>query len=200
MILTAPFLKEQICKFEPKTPPKGQTTPVVSQFKYDNLEFFVELERLQFIERGISDFKESKAIGCFERYLTILEYTPVFICGINLNATVTEFDPKLIDTILNDKNKIVKLLEADSVMIGSQEVVDKDTAKTWTSYDLKYPAGDNEFLLLGFRKKDDAITINFNYEVKGLDKEKDRLKKLGQNLNKVVAAHIKLAALFIEGK
>ena len=61
-ILTPKFLSE-VCEFEFKEKPKGKITPVVTNIKYGNLQFIVELEKLQILERDVSNFCDSKIIG-----------------------------------------------------------------------------------------------------------------------------------------
>ena len=196
MILTPAFI-EKVCQIKSNQIIKEQITPVASKLTYENIEFFVELERLQIIEKNIVDFTKPKAVDYFEKYISTLEYTPTFICGINLNVTIKEFNPKTIDTAIKDKKQIINVLKTNSVTITSEEVFNEDKTNTWNGYNFKYKKDDDAFLLLGFRKKDDSIVMNLNYEIKGLNKKKERFKKIRQNLNSLVKENIKFLNYFI---
>lgn len=197
-ILSPNFLRE-ICKFKFKEEPKGQTIPVVANIEYGNLQFMVELEKLQILERNISNFDDSKVIDYFEKYLTILEYTPIFVCGINLNTTITEFNIENMNKNIKNRDKIFNILETKEVIIDKKETVSKEKKEDWIAYNFLYSGEDNTIFRLNFRRKDTIVTVNFNYEVRGLEKDRTRIKKLGQNFKNLTQKNKNILTSFFEG-
>lgn len=198
-ILTSKFLSE-VCKFEFKEKPKGQATPVIANIEYGNLQFIVELEKLQILERDVSNFYDSKIIDYFEKYLTTLEHTPVFVCGINLNTTITEFNIENINKNLKSRDKIFNILETKKIIMDKKEIMGKDKVGSWIVYNFEYPRGDNTIFHLNFRKKDTVITMNFNYEIRGLREDRTRVKKIGQYFKNLIQKNEKILASFFGGE
>ena len=195
-ILTPQFLTE-VCKFNFAEKPLVQIIPVISNVKFGNVNFIAELEKFQVMEMEIANFKDSKVIGYFERYLEILSYTPVFVCGINLNFSISEYAAETFLEKVCDKNKLFGILGTKEAMLDKKEVMRAEkTSNDWLCYNLTYPAKDNAVSRLHFQKSGDAVTVNFNYEVRELEKEKSRIKNVGKNFEFLISENERLVKEF----
>lgn len=183
-ILTPIFLKD-VCKLHFPDPPRGETTPVISRLNYGKVSFLVELERMQVKEDEVVSYKDSKIIDYFTRYITTLQYTPLFLCGVNLNTTVHEFNPKKINHKIEDIKLISQLLESTTMMIDRKEKL-KDDTKDWKIYNFKTLLPDRMALQLNFKKENAKIIINLNYEVGGFNNSLEKIKKLNQGIEMII--------------
>jgi len=185
-ILTPDFLAE-VCGFKFEDSPKGGTSPVLSRVAYGNLEFLVELQKLQILERSIQDFRNSKVIGYFEEYVNILKHTPIFACGVNLNVNVADFAPDAVKKNLDNRDMIFDLLGAKEVVFEKKDVANRErTEEDWVSHDFRCVAEEDSTLHLNVSKGNSVITVNLNFEVRGLDKDSSRVGLIGHNLGKLV--------------
>lgn len=198
-VLTSKFLSET-CKLKFKEKPEGRTTPVVANINYGNVQFAVEWEKLKILERDVGSFYGSKIIHYFEKYITILEYTPISVCGINLNTTITELNIGNIDKNLTSKNRMFNILETKKAIIEKTEFVGEDKVDSWITYNFIYTGEDNTVFRLNLRKKDTAIIVNLNYEIRGLREDRDRVKKIGQDFESLIQKNEKTLTLLIEGE
>jgi len=183
-ILTPNFIRE-VCKLELDGTPQGQTTPVVSNLQWGNILFLVEMERILVQETNIANFKDTKVIQYFERYLGILSHTPVFVCGLNLNVSLHDFDIGIIDNNLLNKDRMLRILKTDVVTIEKKEIIKKDSLE-WQVYNFVYPSEDKTQFRLNLRKNQGIITFNFNYEISDLNSDINRIKKLNEKLTSVL--------------
>lgn len=189
-ILTSAFLTDK-CKLKFEEKPEGNTTPIVASIKYGNIQFIVELEKFQIVEKNIADFHKTKIIDYFEKYITILEYTPIFICGVNLNTTMSDYNESKLNEILKSYDHIFNIFKADEMVIDKKEIINKsNSAEEWLAYNFVCSGGNNTITRLNLKKtKDTSIIVNFNFEIKNLEKEKERIKTIGRKIENLIQEH-----------
>ena len=127
------------------------------------------------------------------------QQAPVFVCGINLNMTITEYDIENINKNLRNRDKILNILETKEITIDRKEFMDKEKVESWIAYNFEYSGEDNTVFRLNFRKKDTVITMNLNYEIRSLREDRGRVKKIGQYFENLIQKNEKILASFFEG-
>jgi hypothetical protein len=184
-ILTPRFLKE-VCNFKLDQSPKGRTTPVISNLEYGSLQFIIELEKLQIIEKNLSDFKLTKIPDYFNEYMKILVHTPIFVCGINLNISVTEFKLENVTKSLQNKEGILKILKTKEMKFETKEIVSVESER-WLSLNVEWAEENDTTLRLNLKNNERDMIMNLNYEVANLENHRERVNKLKDNLVNLIA-------------
>jgi hypothetical protein len=185
-ILTPEFLKENgIATF--KTPPEGNASPIVSQLKFENITFFVELERFQILDNKIASFDKSPIVAWAFKYLDILKYTPVFVQGVNFNVNLTDFEEnKNIQNIFKDPirempNYVDKVNE---YWVDVKTEIAEGEAQNQV-INCKYDIGNEISISTNLNRKDKEILLNFNYEVQNIKSERKRLNIIIDNYQSI---------------
>ena len=189
-ILSPTFL-QNACKLEFKEKPHGQTTPVVSSLSYGNLQFIISLEKLEIRENGIEDFNKTIVARCLENYLDVLKYTPVLVCGINFNLTITDCDVNKIGAILKDNNSMKRILSTTEITIDKKEILKNDEL-SWQIYNFTYPSSDNTVCRINVARNENGITLNHNYEVRDVQKDINRMRIIGRQLKSILSEKDKI--------
>lgn len=187
-ILTPDFLTDH-CLFESDHDPKGITGPVHSDITFGNLEFGMDLNKFHILMRGISDIAETKPLDIMLRYLEILKYTPVSLIGLNFNfdilganisALLSKLKKPMIigeEFAIEPSSVTVSFSKPDGKGLEPEELsvvhrIDGDLRNTWK-----------------LTIKDDSITINNNFEVSKLDKNRSKLSILASKHSVLLAAN-----------
>lgn len=181
-ILTPIFLNEQNI-WQPDDSTKGKTTPVASELNFKDVSFFTELERFQASHHNPDDFKDSPIVEAVYKYLDVLKYTPVFIQGVNFNLNLTNYHSnKIIEAVFSDpETEFFKLIEGvEAFQFDIKSKVNKEY-KEITSFNCKYYIDVKKTVSINIRKLDDLITLNYNYEVEEIDKDRKRLNFIYEN-------------------
>jgi len=197
-ILTPQFLSETFgIKFEKE--PKFQLTPVLATVDCGDVLFLAELEKLQIVNKNLDDFRKTKIIDYFEQYLEVLKYTPIFVCGINLNTEVSVSGSAYLKNF-KDKAKIFESLETNELTIDYKETISKDGREDWISYNFEFVGKDNTVFRLNFRKKDVNVAVNFNFEVKDLETDRTRIKMISRNFEYLIQRNEKILNSFFRDR
>ncbi len=186
-ILQPDFLNEQgIYKFDSLI--SGKVTPVVSELKFKNIEFLAELERFQIMHRAPENILKTPIIEAGFKYLTKLQYTPLFLQGVNFNFQIAEF--KRYGNINDIFDSPVKGI---SNYFGKQTDFSLDTkskishgSEIRSIINIKYYIDNGISSSLNFRRNNNDVIINFNYEVEELKKDRSRIKIICENYSSVV--------------
>ena len=195
-ILTPSFLKD-VCEFKFDVEPSGQTLPVAANIKYGNIDFFVELEKLQIREDLPQDYKSSKIVEYFEKYLSVLTYTPIFVCGINFNSTISDLKLDAFLSNIKDRKKILALLKADKVVVDTKEVAKKDEPETWLSSNLTDTLEPNTLFRLNLKKEKDTVVVNLNYEIRTLEQDRKKAHVIHTNFLSLIEENQRLLSCFL---
>lgn len=185
-ILTPNFLSEQkIFTFE--TSPKGKTSPVVSEMKFDDISLFVELERFQVRHEDVDHFEKSPIISIMANYLNILKYTPVFVEGINFNINLINYADSTTAANIFEKpiNGIINYVDkSDEYFIDVKTTVAMGKEET-QGINCKYYVDDGISVSINLRKSDAEIVLNFNYEVQNINSDRSRLNIIPDNYQNI---------------
>ena len=188
-ILTQGFL-EKDCDFRFEgNPTRVEKTPVVSRIKYSRLDFVVDLERLQIVEYGVANPEDSDVANYVRVYLTKLPYTPVFVCGVNINVDISGLDEKsLVKLLTEGKNDLFQILETRDYQMETTSHHQASRKERYSKWDINYAIKQKEILgRITISTKEDAIwRVNYNYEVRGLERQPTRLKQITAHYPEIV--------------
>ncbi len=184
-ILTHDFLVRE-CGLDLPSPPQRKVPPtpipLMASLVYDKLLFFADLTRLEIKEQDSADPKSSKIPGFLEVYLNKLPYTPITKCGANFSYIVTATKARLDEVeswLRKDRSKLCALLRRD--LIGLEVAFEAGKAdevlKHWTLCTTDQ-AGSASTKLKVKREPGEKIRVDFNYEIDGLESDRQRSERL----------------------
>jgi hypothetical protein len=185
-ILTPDFLKEQGI-WTAEEPPRGTSSPVVSNLKFGDVSFSAELERFQVMHRGIEDFKDSTIVDATYEYLEVLKYTPLFVQGINFNVTLLNYkDDKGIKAVFEDPiTGLAKYAEkTDEYLIDIRTKVTKAEREVQT-INCKYYIDSGLSVSINLQRLNEEINLNFNQEVENIRDDRGRVRIIYDNYQKI---------------
>jgi hypothetical protein len=180
-ILTPKFLSEK-CGFKNENKLKEETSPVVSSIDFDKISFLMDLERFQIVEKEISNFNETISIKLMNKYLDTLSFTPVYVMGLNLNIDVKTTPKKPVKN-LNDKAYILKVLGAKELIYNSI-IKYSENSVDYISWDI---IKQNQAIsrITVKKKEDNIFTINYNIEIRNIEKSRDNILFFEKDLNNI---------------
>lgn len=181
-ILTPEFLKQQGI-WTSGEPPKGTSSPVVSDLKFGNISFFAELERFQVMHNEVEKLNESPVVGAVYKYLNILKYTPLFVQGINFNILLTEYeDNKKIKALLEDPiNRLSNYIDNTKEYQLDLKTTMKEGNYNAQVINCKFYLDSGISTSFNLRKANVGLILNYNYEVEGIESDKNRLELIPNN-------------------
>ena len=197
-ILTPDFLYK-VCDFhfgsEPSVNPQEVLPgmpPVVASLVCGDVSFQVDLGRLQIAEKNCKDPRSSQLPAYLDVYLKKLPYTPISVCGANLNYNMIVEKAKL-DTIeewlKNNRTKFCETLQVDAVNLEASFSIEKkeEKIKKWL---LRTAISEhNATIRINVSYVSDSentVKINFNYEVPNLDRDRNLLTSITTDYSKIV--------------
>jgi hypothetical protein len=176
-ILNLNFLEENKIFIPNKEVSKPTITPVMTHLKYDDIEFFLDLNRFQITQKNIGDDFKDDVVKIMYNYLKILQYTPINIVGINFVSDVDiENSEKLIKKLENNEN----ILDALGVKeyIYDSKIRKNEKGFEYLNWDIEtiQNAVNNSTKRINIMKKDkEKYRINYNIEIKDVKDFKDLL-------------------------
>lgn len=199
-ILTPPFLREQEVWTSEDQPPKGTSSPVVSDIKFGNISFFVELERFQVMHHNVEQLNESPVVEAAHKYLSILRYTPLFLQGINFNINMIEYeDNKEIKTLLEDPiSRFSSYLDNAKEYQLDLKTVIKEGKYDTQSANCKFYVKPGISTSINFKRVDTNLVLNYNYEVEGIDSDRTRLDIIPSSYQHIYEMFIQFIKRFKE--
>lgn len=192
-ILTHDFLIQE-CGLDIAGEPSAQipNMPVVATVEYDSLSFFADLGRLQITEKNCSDPKSSRIPSYLKTYLEKLPHTPLTKCGANFSYSLSVDTSKLESLahwLKEDRQKFCETLQLEEVDLDVSFVVNKGTEaiKSWVvGTKVREYDAYTKMRVATLSRSDANTTIDFNYEITGLDADKDLLRGVTVDYPKVV--------------
>lgn len=190
-ILTPDFLCSS-CGYTSEHKPEGQTSPVASEISFGNTHFLMELNKFQITVRKSASFDDVFPLDIAKKYLDVLEFTPLHLCGVNLNYSISEVKIASVRDFLKDPWSLGDNLKIDPLSIsfnclnpdGDGLEVHEVAIAHMVDADIK------NSLRISFDQQ--TVTINSNFEIGQLEKDRFRLSilidryeellKLNQNL------------------
>lgn len=176
-IFTPDFLTKE-CKIKLGDSGESRVTPVLSDIKSGNIEFLMELNRFQILVRNLSDFNNQFPLETMLCYLEILKYTPLSLLGINFNYTLMGCDSselvKKFSDVLDAGDAFN--VEPSGVNISAKKINGNALRINEATISHETDKLFKNSIRLTFST--DNVTINDNYEMNGLDKEREKIKEV----------------------
>lgn len=185
MILTPDFLKNA-CGFKSDHKPKGQTTPVASEIVFGNIHFLADLNKFQITVQGVNTFEEPFPWDLAVKYLSILQYTPLQMAGVNFNYTLSDFPVAALREMLKDPWTIGSQLGIDPTQLvftlrkrnsDGLEIEDLTVVHSVLG-DIKNSV---KFLLEG-----SSVIVNNNFEIGSLSDDRHRMSAITDHFSELV--------------
>ena len=205
-ILTPEFLKNQ-CNIDvgevDYTTPKDVPVARELKIKEKNLSFFADLDRFQIKEFEVPDL--SKVVGpeFVGRYLERLQYTPIFVCGINFNDIIVleEDEIEAVNKFINNEKVFFKLFETDRFRLESRKEHNIDGSVVNHLWVLTFSMKDGlkTSIRLGLVKDENVYEINHNIEIPTLQKNREKIKLITENYENNLNYHNEIMKKFLEG-
>lgn len=190
-ILTPDFLSK-VCNLQFNQKPQGQRTPIFSSVDYGNVMFIVELDKMQIMEKEVENFRDTKIVGYFEKYIAVLQYTPVIAYGINFNTIISSFDIEVVNLNLNNREKLLAVFDTDSFLVEKKQIVTKNGMDKWLTHTFQFNDKMNDILRVFIQKTNSTITLNFNFEVTDIEQNREKLRLIGGKLEQLVSFNSEL--------
>lgn len=197
-ILTHDFLIN-ICNFDFENEPSVKTPivppampPVVMSLEYGNISFHVDLGRLQITEKNCENPRLSQLPAYLDAYLKKLSYTPIGVCGANLNYNMIVEKSKLDaieDCIKNNRANFCETLQLDAVNLEASFSIEKkeEKIKKWLLRTAISEHNASINISVSYvSDSENTVKINFNYDVPNLDRDRNLLTAITTDYPKVV--------------
>lgn len=169
-ILSKEFLKDNKIFITEERIIKENSNPIFKSIEFEKVKIIVDLDRFQVVEENVNDFSKNRVIDLAFNYIKTLKFTPIRIAGINFNFNVKIGEiKKFIDII--EKEQLFGLLNATSFVIDTKKEVDTEKEK-FLSGRLIVNIAKDKVVQIALNRTDsrDIYKVNYNYEVRDLDK------------------------------
>ena len=187
--ILARYFIEKECDFPVGGEPiEEQKTPVFSRIKYPRIEFIADLDRFQIVERGLGDPGDSNVTKYLQTYLEKLPYTPILICGINVNVDILGVNEKsLFEFLIVKANQLFRMMEINECTVETTLRYELGK-KQYLKWDIVYPTQEEGVIgKMTIGAKQYAVwRVNYNYEVRGLDKNRARLEIITEGFPQII--------------
>ena len=148
--------------------------PIFSVINFENMKLVIDYERFQVTEEKIDSFEKNRVIDFVTKYLSILEYTPIRVAGINFNIDMKIDILKYLELIKS--KKLLDILKTEQVILDIGEKHFKNKEVEIISIKSKVIYDDNNTIQIGINKKnDDIFNLNYNFELQDLEKSSKRI-------------------------
>ena len=196
-ILTHDFLCDH-CDFERAHNPKGSTNPVLSEIKYGNLILTMELNRFQIQLLKCDDFDDEYPVSLMNRYLNILEFTPLGLMGVNFNYCLSGLETGSLANVLTSPLGVSDFFGFDPTLVRVEVKKPNGTGLTLSQVIVTHQLNSDFKNTIKIDFEDAAIAVNSNYEIDRLDKHRSRIDKFSKEYGLLVSDNSKLTQLIGE--
>ena len=195
-ILTVEFLRNE-CGIEigeGKTVSPAQV-PIAREihFREKGTQFSADLERFQVRESEISDIAEARSPEFVKIFLEKLPYTPIVACGINFSYTtcLEEADKKGFHASLANEVVLFDLFQIGSFSLDTERshVKSKDTSTILWNLTFEIKEGLKSAIRIRLLEGDNVYELNHNIEVPDLEKDREQLALITDNLDENITYH-----------
>ena len=185
--ILAPDFLNKYCSFKSSEKPIGRSTPVLAEIKFGNVKFLMELNKFQILEEPSDNFNKEFPLDIMLSYLKILEYTPLVLLGLNFNYSLTEFDYSALREALFTPSQTEKIFDINpiSLALAATNPSGKELKLSEIAFVYQYYKDIKTNKKVNF--KEDSINLNLNYEVNGLNKERDNIHQFTKKYSSFVA-------------
>lgn len=190
-ILTPDFLVES-CGFASEHEPEGRTTPVTAEITYGNTRFLTELNKLQIMVSSPQDFSLVFPIDMAIKYLHVLEYTPLNLIGINMNYTLFEANTSGLRESFSSALTAGEVLNVDPISAAVKLEKPNGEGLEFSEATVVYPVNNDIKGNLKLEIADKDLTVNCNFEIGRLDKDRSRVDLLLSEYERLSAENDRL--------
>lgn len=170
-ILSDDFLKS-VCKLDLGKPieESPRTMPVFKHLKFQDLQFIVDLNRLEIKDTKIEESLETEALRIFEVYYENLPHTPLTAVGVNINCDLlsednTEFQS--LEVKISDPKSYLDFFKSNQVFVNERALFMKND-KTWIGSNYRIENVNDLTRLVDTSRKNEFFNINYNWEAANL--------------------------------
>jgi len=155
--------------------------PVLKQLEFENFRFEVHLERLALEELSPKDVYEGKVVHFFKKYYDKLSYTPLKVVGININCNISFDDEntwKKAKGKVNDYKLYLEFFSSNEVDVATNYLA---TTEKVIPREARFKVEHQDGITRQINAHiiaTESLTINYNWEVRGLDNNIDKLRSL----------------------
>lgn len=170
--------------------------PVVSELRYGEIRWFMDYDKMIVQNLRLRSLEDFTAPEFAAKYLEILAYTPLIAAGLNLHVEFEVSSPIEFWRNLADPVRILSslgFLEARSAEITSTQ------RQTNGAFDLKettirclVKAGDRIQFKFTKPEMGDVMTGHYNYEVRQLDVNREKLLWLAEQRMELAHAFLRI--------
>lgn len=172
-------------------------TPVVSKLDFEDVIFVLELEKFQIVEKNIENLFNIKILGYLSKYLKTLEYTPIYVMGINFNSSILAFESNIFNK-LDDKFGLMNFLKISELTYGIKEKISENRSGR-LSWDLSFISSDDYINRIAFKLDDDKITVNHNFELRDIECKKEKIFKISSEYLKLAKQYTSFMNYLVGG-
>ena len=155
--------------------------------RYGKIAFFTELERFQVKHDSPDDFRETPIVKATHRYLSKLKFTPILVQGINFNVKIIQAQKiPAIQKVFHESINGIKSYIPKGVeyLIDTKSMVKGDSQET-ILINCKYYVSSGVSVSINLKKIDDGLILNYNYEVEGLNKNREMVNNIKENYSHI---------------
>ncbi|MHB8280583.1 MAG: hypothetical protein ACYDIA_23500 [Candidatus Humimicrobiaceae bacterium] len=179
-ILSLEFLRDKnILNIDDKLL-REEAAPIFKALEFKDIKIIIDLERLQITEENIHDFKNNRIIDIANSYISVLEYTPVTVAGINFNTNCKiENVNKILE--LNEDRVVLKYLKAISQRIDVSKELNLENEK-YLNLNFQYKISEDKLMQINLSNTNNGtFVLNYNFEIRNLKEVKENRFFLKEN-------------------
>ncbi|PKN64125.1 MAG: hypothetical protein CVU57_16250 [Deltaproteobacteria bacterium HGW-Deltaproteobacteria-15] len=180
-IVSVDFLK-RVCKLDfgefVGESPKG--FPVVKSINYSKVEVYVDLNRFSLRSPNFDEKTLIELTGAFEVYYEKLPYTPIQAVGINVNCNLSFEDTTeqaKIKSMVTEPQTYRDFLHSNQVIV-IENFLSMPTEEEWIKSSYRINKEDDLSRSIECQRKDNIITLNYNWEAGDLSSSESARAKL----------------------
>jgi len=186
-ILSIEFI-EKNCKYKFEKNPKEEITPVFSKVEDSAIQIIVDFSKFQLLRKDFDQKNSYQLVLLATNYLDVLKYTPLNAFGINFNYEVSNFEQEKINNDFYDHIKLSSLKMVPTAEIVSTTMYDENTVKL-RGVELRIIVLEKLKARVGINNLGKALSLNINFEINNLDKNRERIKEITDNFNELITLH-----------
>jgi hypothetical protein len=135
----------------------------------------MELNRFQILLQELANFDSEFPVDLMLKYLSILQYTPITLFGINLNYTLSDVDLVALRAHLTDPLTVATWLGTDaaSIILSAKRLDEQGLQINEVS--LVRPIDNDLTNSIRMTFGADDLTVNNNFEVNLLEGRKEKI-------------------------
>ncbi len=204
-ILTSEFISTR-CHMDFGNPLREQRAPqnLFSEIAYQAITWFMDLQRFQVQEVGLSGLEDFNSPEYVRRYLELLPYTPINMAGINATISFTyqnslDFWEKLSD--LNFIMNVVSAYGAASCEVTYGHIVSIYKTPELRSVLIAFKTHEEAKIRMniGTPYQKEQIVADYNWEIGDIGNKPERLSFLVDNRRDIIGILPNLLEAFMEG-